>query len=99
MLFRSFWFANSGSPEAYIGSADWMSRNLDRPVEAVTPVEDPALREKLERLLELYLTDNRGAWDMHSDGSFSQRSPGEGEPVRNSQTQLIKQWSQGITDS
>ena len=96
---RIFWFANSGSPEAYIGSADWMSRNLDRRVEAVTPVEDPALREKLERLLELYLTDNRGAWDMHSDGSFSQRSPGEGEPVRNSQTQLIKQWSQGINDS
>ena len=96
---RIFWFANSGSPEAYIGSADWMSRNLDRRVEAVTPVEEPALREKLERLLELYLKDNRGAWDMHSDGSFSQRSPAKGEPVRNSQTQLIKLWSQGVTDS
>ena len=62
-------------------------------------MEEPALREKLERLLELYLKDNRGAWDMHSDGSFSQRSPAEGEPVRNSQTQLIKLWSQGVTDS
>ena len=54
---RIFWFANGGAPEAYIGSADWMSRNLDRRVEAVTPVEEPELRLKLERLLELYLRD------------------------------------------
>ena len=96
---RIFWFGNGGSPEVYIGSADWMSRNLDRRVEAVTPVEDPNLRGRLERLLELYLKDNRGAWDMHSDGSFIQRQPGDGEDVRNSQVQLIKQWSQGVPQS
>ncbi len=96
---RIFWFGNGGSPEVYIGSADWMSRNLDRRVEAVTPVEDPNLRGRLERLLELYLTDNRGAWDMQSDGSFIQRQPKEGEDVRNSQVQLIKQWGQGIPQS
>ena len=93
---RIFWFGNGGSPEVYIGSADWMSRNLDRRVEAVTPVEDPNLRGRLERLLELYLKDNRGAWDMQSDGSFIQRQPEDGEDVRNSQVQLIKQWSQGV---
>ncbi len=96
---RIFWFGNGGSPEVYIGSADWMSRNLDRRVEAVTPVEDPNLRGRLERLLELYLKDNRGAWDMQSDGSFIQREPEDGEDVRNSQVQLIKQWSQGVPQS
>ena len=96
---RIFWFGNGGSPEVYIGSADWMSRNLDRRVEAVTPVEDANLRGRLERLLELYLKDNRGAWDMQSDGSFIQRQPEEGEDVRNSQVQLIKQWSQGVPQS
>ncbi len=96
---RIFWFGNGGSPEVYIGSADWMSRNLDRRVEAVTPVEDPELRQQLERLLELYLKDNRGAWDMQSDGSFIQRQPEDGEDVRNSQVQLIKQWSQGVLQS
>ena len=96
---RIFWFGNGGSPEVYIGSADWMSRNLDRRVEAVTPVEDANLQGRLERLLELYLKDNRGAWDMQSDGSFIQRQPEDGEDVRNSQVQLIKQWSQGVPQS
>ncbi len=96
---RIFWFGNGGSPEVYIGSADWMSRNLDRRVEAVTPVEDANLLGRLERLLELYLKDNRGAWDMQSDGSFIQRQPEDGGDVRNSQVQLIKQWSQGVPQS
>ena len=41
---------------------------MDRRVEAITPIEEPALRRKLERLLDLYIQDNRGAWDMHADG-------------------------------
>ena len=94
---RIFWFSNGGTPEVYIGSADWMTRNLDRRVEAVTPVEDPALQGKLERLLTLYLSDNRGAWDMHSDGSFTQRKPKNDEVERNSQVELINTWSQGLT--
>ena len=94
---RIFWFSNGGTPEVYIGSADWMTRNLDRRVEAVTPVEDPALQGKLERLLTLYLNDNRGAWDMHSDGSFTQRKPKNDEVERNSQVELINTWSQGLT--
>ena len=76
-----------------------MSRNLDRRVEAVVPVDDAKLRQRLEHLLELYLKDNRGAWDMQSDGSFIQRRPGDGEDVRNSQLQLIKQWSRGVLQS
>ena len=93
---RIFWFHNGGDAEVFIGSADWMSRNLDRRVEAVTPVDDPPLREKLERLLDLYLSDNHGSWDMHSDGHFSARRPAEGEPVRHAQTALIREWSLGM---
>ena len=93
---RIFWFSNGGAPEVYIGSADWMTRNLDRRVEAVTPVEDPELQGQLERLLKLYLNDNRGAWDMNSDGSFTQRQPDEGEEERNSQVDLIQAWNQGL---
>ena len=93
---RIFWFHNGGDAEVFIGSADWMSRNLDRRVEAVTPVDDPPLREKLERLLDLYLSDNHGSWDMHSDGHFSARRPAEGEPVRHAQMALIREWALGM---
>ena len=93
---RIFSFANGGSPEVYIGSADWMSRNLDRRIEAVTPIEDPEHRQKLERLLQLYLNDNQAAWDMQSDGTFVQRKPENDTSERNSQIQLIKEWSSGI---
>ena len=93
---RIFSFANGGSPEVYIGSADWMSRNLDRRIEAVTPIEDPEHRQKLERLLQLYLNDNNAAWDMQRDGTFVQRKPENNALERNSQIQLIKEWSNGI---
>ena len=93
---RIFWFSNGGTPEVYIGSADWMTRNLDRRIEAITPVEETILREKLERLLQLYFDDNRGAWDMHEDGSFIQRQPCKNEVEQNSQVQLVSAWSEGI---
>ena len=91
---RIFWFANNGEPEAYIGSADWMPRNLDRRVEAISPIEEPELRQQLERLLDLYLNDNQGAWDMQSDGSFIQRKPGT--HTINSQTSLGSLWQRGM---
>ncbi len=72
---RIFWFYNDGKPEAYIGSADWMRRNLDRRIEAVTPIEDPILSKRIEKLLEIYFNDNSDAWDMQSDGTFLQRIP------------------------
>ncbi|MEB3157985.1 MAG: polyphosphate kinase 1 [Synechococcus sp.] len=94
---RIFWFANNGEPEVYIGSADWMPRNLDRRVEALVPIEEPELRQQLERLLDLYLLDDRGAWDMHSDGSFSLRQPGQ--PALNSQVTLNEAWRRGLRTS
>ena len=86
---RLFWFGNGGEDELFIGSADWMPRNLDRRVEAVAPVQDPELREQLMQLMELYLQDSE-AWHMRSDGSFVQLQPeNEGQVT---QALLMKQW-------
>lgn len=72
---RIFYFANHGQEEVYIGSADWMPRNLDRRVEAITPVDDPALMQDLKDILDIMLTDNRQAWELSPDGTFTQRVP------------------------
>ncbi len=91
---RLFWFANGGDDEVYIGSADWMGRNLDRRVEAVVPVEDPALHQRLLRLVDTYLADNCTAWDMQPDGSFVRRIPEE-ESVA-AQATLMQNWHRGL---
>tara|TARA_B100000700_G_C14867566_1_gene771776 strand:- start:644 stop:1099 length:456 start_codon:yes stop_codon:yes gene_type:complete len=67
---RIFWFQNNNNPEVFIGSADWMRRNLDRRVEALTPILSKKLIKELDFLLDLYLQDNSGAWEMQSDGSY-----------------------------
>lgn len=83
---RIFYFGNNGQPEYYIGSADWMPRNLDRRVEAVAPIEDEAATQTLQTMLDTLLTDNRQAWDLQSDGSYVQRRPAEGEAEHSAQT-------------
>ncbi len=72
---RIFFFANGGNGRFYFGSADWMPRNFDRRVEAVIPIEDPVLQARVHSLLTLYLADNRQAWELAADGSYSQRHP------------------------
>ena len=70
---RIFYFYNGGQEEVYIGSADWMTRNLTRRVEAVTPIDEPAIAKELEEILGIMLSDNRQAWELQSDGSYIQR--------------------------
>ncbi|PZV16639.1 MAG: polyphosphate kinase 1 [Leptolyngbya sp.] len=82
---RIFYFQNDGKEDLYIGSADWMTRNLDRRVEAVTPIENPKLKDELKDILDILLTDNLQAWDLHKDGEYIQRSPTKGESSRNAQ--------------
>ncbi len=65
---RILYFRNGGDEEFSIGSADMMERNLDRRVEAVTPVDDPALRERLREALDVMLRDDRRAWELGEDG-------------------------------
>jgi polyphosphate kinase len=86
---RIFYFENAGEPEWFLGSADWMTRNLDNRVEAVTPVETVELREQLRFVLEASLSDNRRRWEMQSDGSYEQVTP-DGEPVRDVQELLMR---------
>jgi len=85
---RIFYFENGGKPRWYIGSADWMTRNLDYRVEAVTPVETTELREQLRFVLEASLSDNRRRWVMRSDGSY-ERAPSDDKPVRDVQETLM----------
>ncbi|TFI54427.1 polyphosphate kinase 1 [Mastigocladus laminosus UU774] len=87
---RIFHFHNNNSDEIYIGSADWMPRNLDRRVEAVTPVEDPKILQNLQNILEIMLQDNRQAWELKSDGSYTQRHPSKNEPEHHTQNILME---------
>ena len=80
---RIFYFHNNGEEEIYIGSADWMTRNLSRRVEAVTPIESPEIFRDLQEILGVMLADNRKAWELQSDGSFIQRKPHKGEDAHN----------------
>ncbi|MEO7520562.1 MAG: polyphosphate kinase 1, partial [Gemmatimonas sp.] len=72
---RALYFANGGRPEYFIGSADWMPRNLDRRVEVLTPIEDLQLHQQLHSVLETSLADDRQAWELGSDGSYARRTP------------------------
>ncbi len=83
---RIFYFANAGDEEVYIGSADWMSRNLDRRVEVVVPVLDPQLKKYLkDTVIAAYLRDNVKARVMNSDGSYACPPMDIGEEPFNSQ--------------
>ncbi|MCS6958788.1 MAG: polyphosphate kinase 1 [Pseudanabaenaceae cyanobacterium SKYGB_i_bin29] len=86
---RIFYFGNGGNPELYIGSADWMPRNLDARVEVVTPVLDPQIQAELKQIIDTTLADNRQAWDLQPDGKYIQRHPAAGEPERASQVQFM----------
>lgn len=87
---RIFRFHNNGDEQIFIGSADWMPRNLDRRVEAVTPVEDPKLVNELREILQILLSDNRQAWDLQPDGRYIQRYPGPDEAERSVQRILME---------
>lgn len=76
---RIYYFRNGAEePVAglfFIGSADWMHRNLSGRVEAIAPIETPKLRQRLWELLQIMLNDQRQAWDLLADGSYRQRTP------------------------
>jgi polyphosphate kinase len=87
---RIYHFRNGGDEEYFIGSADLMSRNLENRVEVLTPVEHPSLRRELNAIFETQLNDRRSAWDMHADGTYTQRRPRSGHRDRSSQEALIE---------
>lgn len=75
---RVFYFRNGSvdpiDGDFFIGSADWMYRNLHSRVECIVPIYDRHIKEKIWDVLQLYLKDQRQSWDMQSDGSYARRS-------------------------
>ena len=72
---RIFYFAQRRRPELYIGSADWMDRNLDRRVECVIPVTEPDLTGRLEEILDVCWPTTQQAWELSEDGSWHRSQP------------------------
>jgi len=68
---RIFYFDNGGQSEIYMGSADWMPRNLERRVEILFPVEDKRLKEKVLHILETQLRDNMKAHVLRPDNTYA----------------------------
>ncbi len=88
---RIYYFANQGNPEIYLGSADWMSRNLNDRVEAIVEVKEPRHKDRLTDVLNRALADQRLAWTLHPDGRYVQRAPASSEDATGLQEQLMAQ--------
>ena len=94
---RIFWFLNGGSDDMYIGSANLMERNLDRRVEALTPICDSARRVHLRELvLATYLRDDVRAWILDSTGHY--KGPDPGDESADAQRALLDHYTESATD-
>ena len=90
---RVFYFHSGGREELFIASADWMSRNFFRRIEICTPVESPAIKQRIMReALTLALADNRKAWLMQPDGSYVRAAVQEGEEGLDMQETLLNEY-------
>lgn len=87
---RIFYFENGGTPEIYMGSADWMPRNLDRRVEIVFPVEDEGIKEELCHILDLEFKDNVKAHILQPDGTYEKQDK-RGKVLINSQMEFCRE--------
>ena len=79
---RIFCFCNNGAEKIFMGSADWMPRNLDNRIEVVTPVYDPVVKEELRRIVDFGLRDTRQGRIVDGTDSNVIQSSGEQEPFR-----------------
>lgn len=87
---RIFYYYNDGSEDLFLGSADWMQRNMDRRIEVQFPIEDKVVRERIFRILRLQLTDTDRAWVMNADGSYRRVDRRKSDPL-DSQTELANE--------
>ena len=87
---RIFYFHNGGDSEIYMGSADWMPRNLDRRVEIIFPVIEEELKKKAYHILEVELMDNVKAHILGADGEYDKIDK-RGKVLINSQEQFCKE--------
>ncbi|MCI0700940.1 MAG: polyphosphate kinase 1 [Planctomycetia bacterium] len=87
---RIFYFENGGNPEVYVGSADWMDRNLSRRVEVVFPIEQAELKQRVIDILRTTLAENIKARELLPDGRYMRVKPAEGQPVVRSQQRFLE---------
>lgn len=92
---RIFYFKNNGNTEIYMGSADWMPRNLDRRVEIIFPLLDESLKEKAYHILEVELADNVKARVMQKDGSY-ERVDKRGKALVHSQELFCREAKEAV---
>ncbi len=78
---RIFCFGNDGNEEIYMGSCDWMPRNLDRRVEILFPVENKKLKEEVRHVLDVQLADNTKSRFLDSEGAYSKRNRGSAKKI------------------
>ncbi|MDQ3087056.1 MAG: polyphosphate kinase 1 [Acidobacteriota bacterium] len=87
---RIFYFSNNGKEEIYIGSADWMHRNLDRRVEAAAPIKDERIRQYIkDEILSAYLKDNVNARILKADGNYEKLTAESEQSTFDSQQYFI----------
>lgn len=92
---RIFWFHNDGQEEIYMGSADWMPRNLDRRVEIMFPVENEGLKDQVRHVLSTQLADNTKAHVLQPDGKYDKIDK-RGKKLINSQQQFCEEAQKAI---
>ncbi len=80
-----------GYEKVYLGSADWMQRNLDRRVENVFPLREKRHRDQIRRLLDLQLSDTANAWELNPDGAYARVRPKKDEDPLDSQALLLEE--------
>ena len=71
---RIYYFYNGGKEELYMGSADWMPRNLDKRVEIIFPLEDPEMKKKAKHIIDTQMADNKKSYFMQADGSYRRKN-------------------------
>jgi polyphosphate kinase len=87
---RIFYFANGGAEDIYIGSADWMHRNLDRRVEAAVPINDKKIKKYIrEEILAAYLKDNVNSRVLDGEGNYTKISASSEKEIFNSQLSFV----------
>ena len=92
---RVFSFHNNGDPQVFIGSSDMMHRNLDRRVEALVRLTDPAHLQELDDLFDLAMSDETSSWHLEADGTWTRHSRAEdGTVLEDLQNVLMRQISQ-----
>jgi polyphosphate kinase len=93
---RVLYFHHGGEEQVYISSADWMPRNLDRRIELLVPIRQPACKQRLIEVLETYLKDNTNCWQLQANGSYVRRSPETGQKVLRAQERLYRAASDAV---